>query len=64
MTNHLMGAAEIADRLGVTAARIHQIVAEDPTFPAPTAVLRAGKVWKTTDVERWIVKRDKRRAAK
>lgn len=62
MTDHLMGAAEIAERLRVTTPRVHQIVAADPTFPEPTAVLRAGKVWRTADIERWIRKRDQRRA--
>lgn len=57
-----MGAAEIAERLGVTTPRVHQIVAHDITFPEPTAVLRAGKVWKTSDIERWIAKRDQRRS--
>lgn len=64
MADHLMGAAEIAGRLGVTTPRVHQIASADPTFPTPAAVLRMGKVWKTADVERWIVKRNKRKGAK
>ncbi len=57
-----MGAAEIAERLGVTTPRVHQIVAADTTFPRPAATLRMGKVWKTAEVERWIVKRNKMRS--
>jgi predicted DNA-binding transcriptional regulator AlpA len=50
----LMGAAEIARRLDVSPGRVHQILAADPTFPKPRAVLSMGKVWTTTDVEAWI----------
>jgi predicted DNA-binding transcriptional regulator AlpA len=59
MTHHLMGTAEIADRLGVSRQRVHQIETSDPTFPAPVAELSAGKVWESTDVERWIAEKRK-----
>jgi predicted DNA-binding transcriptional regulator AlpA len=51
--HHLMGAAEIEERLGVSRQRVQQIVTRDD-FPAPVRVLRMGKVWETSDVERWI----------
>jgi len=51
--HHLMGAAEIADRLGVSRQRVQQLVSR-PDFPAPSHVLAMGKVWETEDVERWI----------
>ncbi|WP_239329702.1 AlpA family transcriptional regulator [Frankia sp. CiP3] len=57
MTHHLMGTAEIAERLGVSRQRVHQIETTDPTFPKPVIELSAGKVWETTDVEKWIVER-------
>jgi prophage regulatory protein len=50
----LMGTAEIAERLGVSRVRVHQIVTTDPSFPAPLGEIKAGKVWRAEDVERWI----------
>jgi hypothetical protein len=50
-----MGTAEIADRLGVTPARVHQITdSRKLGFPAPLARLRMGQVWLAEDVEAWI----------
>jgi hypothetical protein len=40
----LMSAAEIADLLGVTRQRVHQL-RDTKTFPAPLADLRGGAVW-------------------
>lgn len=51
--HHLMGAAEIADRLGVSRQRVQQLVKRDD-FPVPVHVLAMGKVWASADVERWI----------
>jgi predicted DNA-binding transcriptional regulator AlpA len=50
----LMGAAEIAQRLGVNRTRVNQLLKGDPTFPKPYVTLAAGHVWKTGDVEAWI----------
>ncbi|KQC39090.1 regulator [Frankia sp. ACN1ag] len=52
-----MGAAEIGRRLGVSTGRVHQILAADPTFPKPRAVLSMGKVWATAEIEKWITER-------
>jgi len=50
-----MGTAEIADRLGVTPARVHQITdSRKLSFPQPLARLRMGQVWLARDVEAWI----------
>lgn len=50
-----MGTAEIADRLGVTPARVNQITdSKKLEFPAPLARLRMGQVWLAQDVEAWI----------
>lgn len=49
-----MGTAEIAAALGVSRVRVHQIVTTDETFPAPLGEIKAGKVWRAVDVERWI----------
>lgn len=52
--HHLMGAAEIGERLGgLSRQRVQQLLAR-PDFPQPTHELRMGKVWNTADVERWI----------
>ncbi|CPX20493.1 Hypothetical protein ERS075604_04368 [Mycobacteroides abscessus] len=45
----LMSAAEIADDLGVTRQRVHQL-RELPAFPAPLAELRGGAVWDASAV--------------
>ena len=54
--HHLVGAAEIADMLGITRQRVNQLVRRDPTFPKPEAELIAGRVWKRTNVEAWMRK--------
>lgn len=40
----LMSATEVADELGVTRQRVHQLRA-NPAFPAPLADLRGGAIW-------------------
>jgi len=49
----LAGLTEIADMLGLSRQRVDQIVRSDPTFPAPVAVITAGRIWRRADVERW-----------
>lgn len=50
-----MGTAEIADRLGVTPARVHQITdSRKLDFPAPLQRLAMGQVWLASEVEEWI----------
>jgi hypothetical protein len=51
----LMGAAEIAERLGVSRQRVQQLI-QRPDWPAPIAVLKMGKIWRTRDIEAWIRK--------
>jgi prophage regulatory protein len=51
--NHLVGAAEIAELLGISRQRVHQLVEDDSTFPKPEADLRSGRVWKREDIEAW-----------
>jgi predicted DNA-binding transcriptional regulator AlpA len=50
----LMAMAELTRALGLSASRVHQIVGGDPTFPAPVATLRVGKIWLAADVEEWM----------
>lgn len=51
----LMGTAEIAERLGVTPARVNQLTdSVRRGFPRPLARLKMGQVWLAQDVEAWI----------
>lgn len=48
----LVGVAEIAELLGVTRQRVHQLM-RSPDFPAPVAELSAGRIWNLDEVESW-----------
>jgi predicted DNA-binding transcriptional regulator AlpA len=50
---HLMGQAEIADRLGVSRQRVQQLSAK-PNWPEPFDTLAMGKVWWIKDIDEWI----------
>lgn len=50
--HHLVGAREIADMLGLTRQRVYQL-SQESGFPEPVASLGLGKVWETSDVEKW-----------
>ena len=52
MPEHLMGIAEIADLLGVSRTRIHQLRAAG-ALPDAYDTLAMGPVWLREDVERW-----------
>lgn len=50
----LVGAAEIAERIGVAHAQtVHNLRKRHPDFPEPVAKLRQAMVWAWPDVERW-----------
>ena len=51
--NHLMGAQEVADLIGVTRQGVSHIAKTDPNFPEPVAVLAGGRVWERADIEKW-----------
>lgn len=57
--DEVMGAAEIADLLGVSRQRVQQLVTRSD-FPKPVAHLTMGKVWKTDDVQAWHAARQRR----
>ena len=48
----LVGLTEIADMLGVSRSRAHQL-AETEGFPTPVGEISAGRIWERADVERW-----------
>jgi hypothetical protein len=47
-----MGAAEIAEYLGVS-RQWTEVLTRRRDFPEPATVLKAGRIWRTEDVERW-----------
>lgn len=52
MPDHLMGLTEVAELLGVTRQRAHQL-SKASGFPEPTARLSAGLIWLRKDIEKW-----------
>jgi prophage regulatory protein len=50
--HHLVGLTEIAEMLGISRQRADQLVRQ-AGFPAPDAVITAGRIWRTEDVEAW-----------
>jgi predicted DNA-binding transcriptional regulator AlpA len=48
----LVSRVEIADMLGVSRQRLHQLLGRDD-FPQPIATLGIGKVWERQAVEQW-----------
>lgn len=52
--DHLVGAAEIAERLGLSHHQtVHTLRRRDPDFPPPVATLRQAMVWAWPDVAAW-----------
>lgn len=51
----LVGISAIARRLGVSRQRVH-VLARHDGFPAPAHELDTGRVWRETDVEKWIAR--------
>lgn len=49
----LVGATEIAGRLGVVRDTVHLWRRREVGFPAPVASLERALVWNWPDVERW-----------
>lgn len=54
MSEDLMGVTEIAELLGVTRQRVHQL-RQLADFPKPTVTLAAGAIWLREDIERWAI---------
>jgi hypothetical protein len=47
------GVAEIAELLGITHQGVDKLTRTRGDFPAPTAVLTAGRIWEREPVEQW-----------
>jgi prophage regulatory protein len=52
----LLGLAEVAELLERSPRTVRNYAKKLPGFPAPAATLRAGRVWRRRDVERWAAK--------
>ena len=52
----LMGTSEVAALLGVSRQRV-LVIARQPGFPKPLAVLKMGNIWRGRDIRKWAVHR-------
>ena len=50
-TPELLSAPDVAEVLGVSRQRVHQLLMEHPRFPAPYARLGSGPIWSRPAVE-------------
>jgi predicted DNA-binding transcriptional regulator AlpA len=50
-----MASQEVADLLGVTRQRVHQL-SERHDFPAPHAILSVGRIWDGAEIRAWAAK--------
>ncbi|MGN9777844.1 MULTISPECIES: hypothetical protein [Micromonospora] len=50
----LVGVSEIREMLGGVSRQRASVIANQRNFPEPIAVLAMGKVWRKSDVEKWI----------
>jgi predicted DNA-binding transcriptional regulator AlpA len=48
----LLGAIEIAARLGISRQRVYQLM-DQPDFPDPVATLGCGRIWLVQDVDHY-----------
>jgi predicted DNA-binding transcriptional regulator AlpA len=47
----IVSAPEVAEILGVTRQRVHQMISETPSFPPPLARLGSGPIWLRSTIE-------------
>ncbi|MBM0260220.1 hypothetical protein [Micromonospora sp. 4G55] len=50
----LVGVSEIREMLGGVSRQRASVIANQRNFPEPIAVLAMGKIWRKSDVEKWI----------
>ncbi len=53
----LVGVWEVAELLGVSRQRVHQLLRDHADFPESVAELKAGKVWLRRDIVNWATRR-------
>jgi predicted DNA-binding transcriptional regulator AlpA len=51
--SYLVGAAEIAEMLGISRQRVDAIARTHDDFPEPEAVLASGRIWLRTAIQEW-----------
>ena len=55
MTHHLVGAAEVADMLGVSRQHVSTLAnAKSHAFPEPEVEIAAGRIWRRDAIDAWI----------
>jgi FtsZ-interacting cell division protein YlmF len=55
----LVGAAEIAQLMGVARQRVHELARVHLDFPEPVAELSAGRIWQKSEIEAWMASRER-----
>jgi predicted DNA-binding transcriptional regulator AlpA len=60
----LAGVAEVTEILGVSRARVYQLMEGHEDFPKPAADLKGGPVWDRTEVETWERGWDRKRTGR
>lgn len=59
-TPELLAAADVAEVLGVSRQRVHQLATEQPRFPAPYLRLGSGPIWTRPSIEHFAAQWDRR----
>ena len=60
MPEELVSVPEVAEMLGVSRQRVHQLIQSSGDFPKPEAELAVGRIWRRADIERWIAEHPRR----
>jgi predicted DNA-binding transcriptional regulator AlpA len=60
VAHHLVSVPEIAEMLGVSQQRAHQIINAYGDFPPPEADLAIGRVWLRSAIETWALSHPRR----
>ena len=61
MAHDLVSVPEVAQILGVSHQRVHQLIHAYPDFPEPEAVLAVGRIWKREDIVAWAESHPRKR---
>ncbi len=54
MCADLVSIVEVAEMLGVSRQRVHQILRAYPDFPVPEAELAVGRIWRRQSITDWM----------
>lgn len=53
---NLAASKEVAELVGVSSSRVHQLLTEDPTFPRPIWHLKLGRIWDAQEIKAWTAR--------